>query len=129
MEPRTENLFGLVSMWPVVVRLPCGVRSGACKRPLTAFSTKGGTEMMRRLLVCSVLVLALKLAAYGDDKTGTQPPRPTNSGLETMKKLAGTWLAADNDGQPTDQMVSIIKVTAGRRAGSRTLFSPPPPAT
>src|SRR5437016_3205353 len=78
--------------------------------------------MMRRLLVCSVLVLALQLAAYGDDKTGTQPPRPTNSGLETMKKLAGTWLAADKDGQPTDQVVSVIKVTAAGSAVHETLF-------
>src|SRR5437868_11062744 len=78
--------------------------------------------MMRRLLVSPVLLLALQLAAYGDDKTGTQPPRPTNSGLETMKKLAGTWLAADKDGQPTDQVVSIIKVTAGGSAVHETLF-------
>ena len=78
--------------------------------------------MTRRLLVCSVLVLALQLAAYGDDKTGKLPPRPINSGLETMKKLAGTWLAADNDGKPTDQVVSIIKVTAGGSAVHETLF-------
>jgi hypothetical protein len=39
-----------------------------------------------------------------------------------MKKLAGTWLAADKDGQPTDQVVSIIKVTAGGSAVHETLF-------
>ena len=78
--------------------------------------------MMRRLLVCPVLVLALQLAAYGDDKTGKLPPTPTNPGLETMKKLAGTWLAADKDGKATDQVVSIIKVTAGGSAVHETLF-------
>jgi hypothetical protein len=78
--------------------------------------------MVRRLLVCSVLVLTLQLGAYGDDKTGNPPPRPTHSGLETMKKLAGIWLAADQDGQPTDQVVSIIKVTAGGSAVQETLF-------
>ena len=77
---------------------------------------------MRRLLGCPVLLLALQLAAYGDDKTGKLPPVPTNSGLETMKKLAGTWLAADNDGKPTDQVVSIIKVTAGGSVVHETLF-------
>jgi hypothetical protein len=39
-----------------------------------------------------------------------------------MKKLAGTWVAADNDGKPTDQVVSIIKVTAGGSAVHETLF-------
>ena len=78
--------------------------------------------MMRRLLVCPVLLLALQLAANGDDKAGKLPATPTNSGLEKMKKLAGTWLAADKDGKPTDQVVSIIKVTAGGSVVHETLF-------
>ena len=78
--------------------------------------------MTRRLLACPVLLLALQLAANGDDTTNKLPPAPTNSGLETMKKLAGTWLAADKDGKPTDQVVSIIKVTAGGSAVHETLF-------
>jgi len=77
---------------------------------------------MRRLLVCPVLLLALQLAAYCDDKDGKLPTPPTNSGLEKMKKLAGTWLAADKDGKPTDQVVSIIKVTAGGSVVHETLF-------
>ena len=51
--------------------------------------------MTRRLLVCAV-VLALPLAAYGEDRSGKLPPVPTNSAFEKLKKLAGTWLAADN---------------------------------
>ena len=78
--------------------------------------------MTRRLLACSVLLLGLQLAAYGDDKPGKLPTAPANSGLETMKKLVGTWLAADKDGKPTDQVVSIIKVTAGGSAVHETLF-------
>jgi hypothetical protein len=77
---------------------------------------------MRRLLACVVLLLAVQLAANGDDKTGKLPPTPTNPGLETMKKLAGTWLAADKDGKPSDQVVSIIKVTAGGSVVHETLF-------
>jgi hypothetical protein len=79
-------------------------------------------EMTRRLLVCPVLVLVLQVAAFGDEKTGKLSPPPSNSGLETMKKLAGTWLAADKDGKPTDQVVSIIKVTAGGSVVHETLF-------
>jgi hypothetical protein len=78
--------------------------------------------MLRRLLVCPVLLLALQFAVYGNDKTGKQTPSPTNPGLETMKKLAGTWLAANQDGKPTDQVVSIMKVTAGASAVHETLF-------
>jgi hypothetical protein len=78
-------------------------------------------EMMRRLFVCPVLLVALTFAAYGEDSTAKLTP-PTNPGLEKMKKLAGTWLAADKDGKATDQVVSIIKVTAGGSAVHETIF-------
>ena len=82
--------------------------------------------MMRRFaaygLVVTVL-LTLSLASYGDGKDGAKfPAPPTNAGLEKMKKLAGTWLALDKDGKATDQVVSIIKVTAGGSAVHETLF-------
>jgi hypothetical protein len=78
--------------------------------------------MTRQLLLCPLLLLALSVATYGGDKTGKLPPLPANSAFETMKTLAGTWLAADEDGKPTDQVVSIIKVTAGGSAVHETLF-------
>jgi len=43
-----------------------------------------------------------------------------NSSLS--KKLAGTWLVAGEDGKPTDQVASIIKVTASGSAVHETLF-------
>jgi hypothetical protein len=79
--------------------------------------------MARRFMVSGLLVIALQVATYGDDKTGAKlPPAPTNAGLEKMKKLAGTWVAADKDGKPTDKVISIIKVTAGGSAVHETLF-------
>jgi hypothetical protein len=78
--------------------------------------------MMRHLLLCPVLLLALSVATYGGDKTAKLPPAPTNPAFEKMKALAGTWLAADEDGKPTDQVTSIIKVTAGGSAVHETLF-------
>ena len=82
--------------------------------------------MLRRFLTCglvSALLLGLSQAGYGDATPGAKPPvPPTNAGLEKMKKLAGTWLAADKDGQPTGQVVSVIKVTAGGSAVHETLF-------
>ena len=78
--------------------------------------------MVRRFVVCGLL-LVLSQASYGADKPGANvPQRPTNAGLEQMKKLAGTWVAADKDGKPTDQVVSIIKVTSGGSAVVETLF-------
>ena len=82
--------------------------------------------MTRRFLACGLvltLLVTLSSASYGDGKPAAKPPAPpTNAGLEKMKKLAGTWLAADKDGKPTDQVVSIIKVTAGGSAVVETLF-------
>jgi hypothetical protein len=82
--------------------------------------------MMQRFVVCGLvltLLLALSLPSYGDDKPEAKlPAPPTNVGLEKMKKLAGTWLLADKDGKPTDQVASIIKVTAGGSAVHETLF-------
>jgi hypothetical protein len=82
--------------------------------------------MIRRSLACGLvwtLLLTLSSASRGDGKPGPRPPAaPANAGLEKMKKLAGTWLAADKDGKPTDQVASVIKVTAGGSAVVETLF-------
>jgi hypothetical protein len=79
--------------------------------------------MAQRLLVCGLLLIALQVTANGDDKAnGKLPPAPTNANLEKLKKLAGTWVATDKDGKATDQVVSIIKVTAGGSAVHETHF-------
>lgn len=79
--------------------------------------------MTRRLLICPALLFALQFSVYGDDKAGKpQPVATTNTDLEKMKKLAGTWLATDKDGKPTDEIASIIKVTAGGTVVHETLF-------
>ena len=70
--------------------------------------------MTRRILAGGLMLIALGAGGRGGD-----PPAkaaPTHPGLERLKKLAGTWVAADKDGKPTDKVVSVIKVTAG---GSR----------
>ena len=79
--------------------------------------------MARCLWLSGLLLLALTLVARGDDKPGDKAPAaPQNPGLERMKKLAGTWVMADKDGKPTDQVVSVIRVTAGGSAVHETLF-------
>ena len=82
--------------------------------------------MVRRFLACGLVLgvlVALSRSSHGDDKhEGKLPPPATNAGFEKMKKLVGTWLAADKDGKATDQVVSVIKVTAGGSALHETLF-------
>ena len=82
--------------------------------------------MVRRFLGCGLLTaltLTLSLTSHGGDKSQPKPPAPpTNAALEKMKKLAGTWLLADKDGKPTDQVASVIKVTAGGSVVHETLF-------
>ncbi len=74
--------------------------------------------MVRKLLTCALL-LSLAQLSYAADQPATKlPAAPTSPGLETMKKLAGTWVMADKDGKPTDQVASIIKVTAGGSRGA-----------
>jgi len=81
---------------------------------------------MRRLLfggMLTILTLGLAATSHGDDKPSPKlPAPPTNAALDRMKKLAGTWLLADKDGKPTDQIASIIKVTAGGSAIHEILF-------
>src|SRR5262245_53178920 len=77
--------------------------------------------MARQFLVCGFLMLALQVTASGDEK-GSLPPAPTNPGLEKMKKLVGTWVATDQDGKPTEQVVSVIRLTAGGSVVHETLF-------
>jgi hypothetical protein len=77
--------------------------------------------MVKRFLVGGLMLLALGAGARGDDKSG-KAPAATHPGLERLKKLAGTWVAADKDGKPTEQVVSVIKVTAAGSAVQETLF-------
>ena len=79
--------------------------------------------MTRHVLLCGLLVAGVSISAAGDDKHNHPlPAAPTNAGLEKMKTLVGTWVNADEDGKPTDEIVSIIKLTAGGSAVHETLF-------
>lgn len=84
--------------------------------------------MTRKILLCGLLVAGVSIsAARGDKDTKDKPDHalpaaPTNAGLEKMKTLVGTWVAADKDGKPTDDVVSVVKLTAGGSTVHETLF-------
>lgn len=79
--------------------------------------------MTRHLISGGLLLMALSIAASGDDPHNHAVPAPaTNAGFDKMKTLVGTWVAVDGDGRPTDQVVSVVKLTAGGSAILETLF-------
>jgi hypothetical protein len=73
--------------------------------------------MTRRHLLSGLVALALVVGIRAEDKA---PAKATP--LDQIKKLVGTWVAADEKGQPTDKVVSIFKVTAAGSAVEETIF-------
>src|SRR3954447_4760803 len=78
--------------------------------------------MIQRFWIGGVVLLALAADGRSDDKAAVKAPPASHPGLERLKKLAGTWVAADKDGKPTDKVVSVVKVTAAGSAVQETLF-------
>jgi hypothetical protein len=78
--------------------------------------------MMRQLMALGFLAASLALSASADEQHNHPPQAPTNAGFEKLKTLVGTWVAADPSGKPTDQVVSVVRLTAGGSAIHETLF-------
>jgi hypothetical protein len=80
--------------------------------------------MVRQFLICGLLVAGVSFMASGDDKHKHDhvSGASTNAGFEKMKTLVGTWVNPDKDGKPTDEVVSVIKLTSGGSAIHETLF-------
>lgn len=71
-----------------------------------------------------LLMIAFAVGARGDEtpKTPKAPADAANATFERLKKLAGTWVEADNEGKPTDKVVGVVKVTAAGSAVHETIF-------
>ncbi len=85
--------------------------------------------MMRQFVICGVLLAGISFSACGEDKAKDKdkekpaaPAAPKNAALEKMKTLVGTWVMADKDGKPTEDVVSVIKLTAGGSVIQETIF-------
>ena len=76
--------------------------------------------MTNRMLAGGLMLLILTTGSRGGDTPAKTSP--ASAGLERLKKLAGTWVEAGKDGQPTDKVVSVIRVTAAGSAVHETLF-------
>jgi hypothetical protein len=79
--------------------------------------------MAQRFCLGVFMLLALAASGRSDDKPNGKVSTPAPyAGLERMKKLVGTWVAADKDGKPTDQVISVVKVIGGGSVVHETLF-------
>ncbi len=78
--------------------------------------------MKRQLLIIGLVCVGLAWSAIGDDKHDHTPTPTTNAGFEKLKSLVGSWVAVDENGKPTDQVVSVIRLTAGGSAIHETQF-------
>lgn len=76
---------------------------------------------MKSQIVCSMFLtalLAIAFSAIADEKLAS----PAARRFDELKKLAGNWYEAGKDGQPTDKLVSSIRVTSAGSAIEETLF-------
>jgi hypothetical protein len=78
--------------------------------------------MSRSNLACGLLFVILAVPAGGEEKHNHASPATSHAGLEKLKGLVGTWVVADEDGQPTEEVASVVKLTAGGTAIHETLF-------
>jgi hypothetical protein len=72
---------------------------------------------MRTLFTCTLLLLVAQIGFAEDKKPETKKP---NANFEKMSKLVGTWVSAE--GENKDQVVSVIKLTAGGSTIHETTF-------
>ena len=78
--------------------------------------------MLRSMLILGLLGSGLAFAAVADEKHDHVPAAPTNAGFEKLKTLVGTWVKEGEDGKPTEEVVSVIRLTAGGSALHETIF-------
>ena len=79
--------------------------------------------MLRPYWVGGLVLLAAALGSGADDKHAAKSSAPAkHPGLERLKKLAGEWVATDDQGKPTAKVVSVFKVTAAGSAVQETIF-------
>lgn len=79
--------------------------------------------MLRHILIFGFLAAASANYVRADDKHNHALPTPaTNDAFEKLKSLVGTWVKIGDDGKPTDEVQSVIKLTAGGSAIQETIF-------
>lgn len=70
------------------------------------------------------LILALLACAFLGTGTllSSLTPTPEPLGLEALDGMVGTWVVADEEGKPTDEVISVVRSTAAGSVLMETLF-------
>jgi len=77
---------------------------------------------MTKYRIASAL-LAIAVATLGVLTAAEEQPTATGAQqFEALKKLVGDWVQVGEDGKPTDQVLSSIRLTAGGSALCETIF-------
>ena len=67
---------------------------------------------MKKTLIATTLVCLAGLTV-GATALREAAPTPGEAGLERLASYAGDWYGVGEDGKPTDELVSSVRVTAG----------------
>jgi hypothetical protein len=80
--------------------------------------------MSQHFWLSGLVLVACVIAVHGETPAAKAPAEksPAAQQFERLKKLAGTWVKADKDGKPTDEVASVLRVTAGGSAVEETIF-------
>lgn len=70
----------------------------------------------------SVVLAAVLLATGFSLMAAEKAASPAARQFEMLKQLAGDWVELDQDGKPTDKLISSIRVTSAGSAIQETLF-------
>jgi hypothetical protein len=71
--------------------------------------------MFRRIFLAAVLLGSLGFVGADDKPT-------KDARFEKLKTLVGEWVRADKDGKPTNDVVTVFKLTGGGSAITETIF-------
>lgn len=84
------------------------------------FFSEGNIMLRAFLLAATILGSGVWVSCADDAHTPAKPaPHP---GMVQLKKLVGTWVQADEKGNPTSTVVSVFKTTGGGSAIHETIF-------
>lgn len=74
-------------------------------------------------LLSKLLLASVAFVGIGTVLSSLTQPHPDNSvGMEALEGYVGTWVVAGEGGHPTDEVVSVVRATAGGSVLMETLF-------
>ena len=122
-EPQPHALSGKLGPDPSILAttlVPAKRERTSCTEPASAARPHSNMKYSKHVVTS---ITSFSLAAVGLSIAVAWPSTPRHSAsLDTIKALAGDWVAADQANDPDAPVQSSIRVTAGGSAVLETLF-------